>query len=216
LGAPTTTFVSPSVARSTPTSTDLAFARSQAAPSGYGLYPKTTLHAQKNAPPSASKKFQVKLLRDVANIGQAGDVIQVAPAFFNNKLRPTKLAVIISDEQVAKDKAGAQADAQEIKAKATELKEKIDAMTLCLSRKVGIDGQLFGGIGAKGIMAEMQSQIGDDFFSRKSVKITEIMDGNGKELKGDIKHTGKYEARIVLLKDISAKLSIDVGETCGV
>ena len=79
---------------------------------------------------AATKKVQVKLLKHVAGTGQAGEVVMVTPAFFNNKLRPTKSAKIISDEDVESERAEAEALAESTKATATELQEKISEMIL--------------------------------------------------------------------------------------
>lgn len=202
----------PSVARSTPAPTDISFARSQAVSSGYGLYPVTgsALYSKKAAGPATSKKVQVKLLKHVAGTGQAGDVINVTPAFFNNKLRPTKSAVMISDDEVEKQNADAEATAAETKAKATELQTKLSEITLTISRKAGPEGQLFGGLSPRGVVQELQKLIDDDFLNEKSVKIAEVTDSQGSKIRGDVKKTGSYSAKIVLTKDISAKFSITI------
>jgi large subunit ribosomal protein L9 len=203
----------PSVVRSAPAPTDITFARAQAVSSGYGMYPVTgsALYAKKAAgPASTSKKVQVKLLKHVAGTGQAGDVINVTPAFFNNKLRPTKSAVMISDDEVDKQNTEAEAAAAETKLKATELQTKLSEITLTISRKAGPEGQLFGGIGPRGVVQELQNLINDDFLDGKTVKIAELTDSTGSKIRGDIKHTGEFGAKIVLAKDISAKFSITI------
>lgn len=168
---------------------------------------------KKKAAPAAAKKIQVKMLKHVAGTGQAGQVVNVTPAFFNNKLRPTKSAVVISDEQVEQEEAAAAAEAKEKREKAEALKEKIAAITLTITRKAGPDGQLFGGIGPKVIVEELKSRIEDDYLSSKSVKITAVTDEDGKKMRGDIKHTGNFGATIALSKDISARLPIVVEDT---
>lgn len=160
----------------------------------------------------AKGKIQVKLLKHVAGTGQAGEVIMVTPAFFNNKLRPTKSALMITDEEVTREQTEAEKkEAAEVQA-AEELQAKISELTLKLSRKAGPDGQLFGGINMKMIVAEIQTALQDDidYLSHKGVKITELLDEDGKKLPGDIKHTGKFSSRISLRKDISAKFDIIV------
>ena len=152
----------------------------------------------------------MKLLKHVAGTGQAGDVIQVTPAFFNNKLRPTNSAAIISDEEVAKERAEGEEMEREINEKAKELQATLSETTLTLTRKAGPEGQLFGGIGPKVIMSELEKVNGSKFLSQKWVKISEILDENGKKMRGDIKHTGSFGARINLKKDISAKFAIEV------
>lgn len=187
-------------------------AQSAAVSTGYGLYPAstTTLYGKKKGQAAAPKKVQVKLLKHIAGTGQAGDVIQVTPAFFNNKLRPTKAAEVISDEEVEKERAESAAKQKEIDETAAELQEKVGQTTLVLSRKAGPDGQLFGGIGPKLIMSELQNVLESDYLKEKWVKVSEVLDENGKKIRGDIKHTGTFGARISLKKDVSAKVAIEV------
>ena len=178
------------------------------------LSPKTTaLFGKKKggATTSPSKsKVQVKLLKHVAGTGQAGEVVMVTPAFFNNKLRPTKSAQMISDEEVAREQSESEQQDKEATETAEALQAKISELTLKLTRKAGPDGQLFGGINAKMIITELQAKIGDeeDFLSQKGVKITELVDGDGKKIRGDLKHTGTFTSKISLRQDISAKFDI--------
>lgn len=164
---------------------------------------------QSNAPASKGK-VQVKLLKHIAGTGQAGQVIMVTPAFFNNKLRPTQSAKLISDDEVTKERIQAEGLQNEMKAKAEQLKEHISRLTLTLPRKSGPDGQLFGGINVKAIVSELESVVQDDYLKQKGVKVTEIYGEDGKKIRGDIKHTGQFFARIVLLKDVSVKFEIIV------
>ena len=179
----------------------------------YRITQTSSLYAKKkkNAPAS-TKKVQVKLLKHVAGTGQAGDVVQVTPAFFNNKLRPNKSAEIISDEQVEEERSQAEENDILRKAKASELQERLTDTTITIKRKAGPDGQLFGGIGAKIIMNEILAEIQDDFLEGKGVKVTEVLDGNGKKIRGDIKHIGDFGARVALLNGVSAKLAVAVRE----
>ncbi|CAJ1932607.1 unnamed protein product [Cylindrotheca closterium] len=209
----------------------LSFARSQMISGGYGLYPPTTTSTtmttskntaaaaststqlfakKKKVAPAAAKKIQVKMLKHVAGTGQAGEVVLVTPAFFNNKLRPQQAARMITDEEVAEETAEKQMKEDADRTKANELKETLDELELKLVRTAGPDGQLFGGVGPKVVMSELQSEIADDFLNNKWVKVTEVMDENGKKMRGDIKTVGEFGARINLLSGISAKIGIKV------
>jgi len=167
---------------------------------------------KKKAAPAAAKKIQVKMIKHVAGTGQAGEVVMVTPAFFNNKLRPTSSAIVISDEEVAKEQAEAAAAEKEMNDHAEVLKQQLEALTLKLSKKAGPNGQLFGAIGHKMILSEVANRINDDFLTQqRGVKITSMKDGtDGKKMRGDIKHTGEFEAKIALTKTTSAKLAIVV------
>lgn len=172
----------------------------------------TALFAAKKKAPAASKKIQVKMLKAVPGTGQKGDVVQVTPAFFNNKLRPTQSAEVISDEQVQEENAKRDAEASAAKAEAMALQEELQAEPLTLKRKAGPDGQLFGGIGAKVIMEELTSQFSShkDYLGRKNVKIVALADENNKKMRGDIKHTGDFGIEIALSKDIKANIKVSV------
>jgi large subunit ribosomal protein L9 len=175
------------------------------------------LRAAKRSGPSttttATKKIQVKLLKYVAGTGQPGDIVMVTPAFFQNKLRPSKSAELITDEQVEKQRAGAAAAEKELNESATLLQEKLSSseVTLTFVRKSGPGGHLFGGIGQKVIAEELKKQpIGSDFFSSRGVKIVCVVDSDGNKLPGDIKHTGEFTVSIALTKDVFAQLHIVV------
>lgn len=168
---------------------------------------ETALFAKKAA---KAKKIQVRLLKPVSGTGQKGDVVQVTPAFFQNKLRPTHLAEIITDQEVQEMESERAAAENEERQRASALKDELLEMTISIKRKVGPDGQLFGGIGPKVIMDELQNVVNDDFLKQKSVKITAIMDGDGKKMRDDIKHVGEFGVEIVLSKGISSEFNISV------
>jgi large subunit ribosomal protein L9 len=157
-------------------------------------------------------KVQVKLLKHVAGMGQAGEVVLVTPAFFNNKLRPTQSARVISDDEVAKEQSEAEQHEKEAIATAKTFQEKIEGLTLTLTKKAGPDGHLFGGINIKMIVTELQASLGDEkeYMTQKHVKISDLSGEDGTKIDGDIKHTGKFAAKIHLRKDVVAKFDIVV------
>lgn len=159
---------------------------------------------------AAGAKIQVKMLKYVAGTGIVGQVIQVTPAFYHNKLLPTKSAELISNEEMKLEQAQVAAEEKETREKANELKEKLSGITLQIKRTAGPDGHLFGGIGPKAIVDELKMMIVDDFLDQKGVKVMAITDEDGSKLRGDIKHTGKFSAGISLTKDISAKIEVVV------
>lgn len=179
---------------------------------GYGLCADSKLFAKKKTVAAAPKKVQVKLLKHIAGTGQAGEVIMVTPAFFNNKLRPTKSAEIISDEEVKKQKVEADARQAALNAAANGVVESLEDFVLSISRKCGPDGQLFGGIGPKVIMEELSKKMPNDLWSDKHVRVATVTDEEGNALKHDIKHLGMFSASISLTKDIVGKVAISIVE----
>ncbi|CAB9521131.1 Binds to the 23S rRNA (By similarity) [Seminavis robusta] len=161
---------------------------------------------------AATKKIQVKMLKDVPGTGQRGAVIMVTPAFFQNKLRPTKSAQIISDEEVAEEESEKAAAEAEEKAEAMAVKEWLEAQVLQIKRKAGPEGHLFGGIGGKVILRELQKSDPShaDFLKSKAVKVVAVTDENGKKMRQDIKILGDFGAQIALAKDIKGAIKISV------
>lgn len=193
-------------------------APTEAVATGYGLYKNgaisdTKLFAKKKkAAAAAPKKIQVKLLKHIAGTGQAGDVIMVTPPFFNNKLRPTKSAELITDEAVETEQAEKKAHDGEVNAAAKEIQTELEGFTLQIAKKAGPDGQLFGGIGPKILMEELNKQLPKDLWSEKGVKITAVKDEDGKKMKGDIKHTGTFTVDVSLTKEMSGNFDVSIDE----
>ena len=163
-------------------------------------------------------KVQVRLKHHIAGTGQAGDIIQVTPAFFNNKLRPQGLAEKISDEQKeAIEEAQEQEQAQTIAA-AEHLQETLgpesDFVLKFTDNKTGPDGKkLFGGVNAKKLMNALQREVQDDFWkTHKTVRIMEVIDeDSGDKVKSsDIKQTGEYLMKVQLTKELFVKIKVVV------
>lgn len=174
--------------------------------------PSTALFSKKkgSASPASAKKIQVKLLKHVAGTGQAGEVVKVTPAFFNNRLRPTSLAKLISEEELEQEQTANAVARLEQDRVAQTMKDRIEALSFCLKRKVGPNGQLFGGVGPKVIMDELYDAIPDDFLTQKTVKIATLTDEHGKKIQGDIKSVGLFKASITLTSDYSATLDLKI------
>lgn len=204
---------SPQVTTSSPAPTLVNQARIQAVARGYGTAPiPSALWAKKKKKqPAASKKIQVKMLKHVAGTGSAGDVVLVTPAFFNNKLRPTKSAVPISDDEVQEEESQKQAQIDANNEAATKIKEQLesDDYTLVITKKSGPDGQLFGAVNAKALMEELRKNVNDDYLTQKQVKVSNVTQ-DGKKFRGDIKHVGDYSVTLGLTKEISATFDVSV------
>jgi large subunit ribosomal protein L9 len=151
------------------------------------------------------------MLKYVAGTGSIGDVVSVTPAFFQNKLQPTKSAVPITDEEVEVEKANQRAKEEAMNAEASKIKEQLSDFTLELKRKAGPEGHLFGAVGPKVIIEELRNSIKDPYLDQKQVKVISVTE-DGKPLEHDIKHIGEFGVNLALTKDITAKFDISVQE----
>ncbi|OEU12836.1 hypothetical protein FRACYDRAFT_263069 [Fragilariopsis cylindrus CCMP1102] len=137
---------------------------------------------------SSVNKIQVKLLQHIAGTGQAGDVIMVNPIFFDNKLRPQKLARKINDDEVQNDIENKQENTKQCNQEATTIVQLLGTeessssskqYTLSfLDNQTGPDGlKLFGGIGPKKLLDALKLDCNEfDLYSKEHTKLVSIVD----------------------------------------
>jgi ribosomal protein L9 len=173
--------------------------------------------SQSSSSSAASSKMQVRLLHHIAGTGQAGEIILVTPAFYNNKLRPQHLAEPITDEQVQALQEKQNAQQQATLQSATRLQEQLcpesGFVLKFTDNKTGPDGKrLFGGISTKKLLQQLQSHVDDPYLREKQVKVVEVVvqTESGKKLQGDIKETGEYIMKLQLTKDIPVNIQVVV------
>lgn len=165
---------------------------------------------------SKSGKLQVLMLEHVEGTGKIGDVVMVAPAFFENSLRRTKSARPVTDEEVAEMRETSAAERKEKTDSARTVADEIASLeAVSFRRKAGPDGHLFGGIKTKDILGEIKTLLGKGTTTKtlegKQVKVVKIEDSEGNSLKqGPIKRTGDFQATISILDDINADVTITV------
>jgi large subunit ribosomal protein L9 len=175
----------------------------------YVARPETRLYnKRKKVAPVATKKIQIKMLKYVEGTGHVGEVVMVTPAYYNNKLRPTSSAIVISDEEIEREKSEAEAIEKEINERVEAVKEKLNDFTMILRQKAGPNGHLFGAISQKNILSELNELIKDDFLQHKGVKISGLVDADGKKMQTDIKNVGEYEATLSLTKNKTIKFKV--------
>ncbi len=145
--------------------------------------------------------MEVILKKDVKGTGKAGDIVKVSDGFARNRLIPSGDAVEATEankkmmerqnakrlEQLAQDKADAEA-----------LAAKLSKDQIILKTKVGEGGRLFGSITSMDIADAIKEQTGEEIDKRKVV------------LDKPIKETGVFDVEVKLFTDVSAKVEIKV------
>lgn len=147
--------------------------------------------------------MKVILLKDVKNIGQEGQVIDVADGYGRNFLIPRGLAKVATEGSLTnlkhqKDVAKKKAD-QKLKA-AMEMKAKLEANPLEIKVKAGEAGRLFGSV-TSGDIADVLKQKTQCSIDKRKI-----------ELKENIKMLGVHSVTIKLHRDITATLKVKVVE----
>lgn len=141
--------------------------------------------------------MKIVLIRDIDNLGQEGDVKEVANGYARNFLIPRGLAVLATNQAITRaakirDERAKRAE-QELKATQV-LAKKLDGQEIEIEAKAE-DGRLFGSVGALKISQTLK-QAG--FVVKKSqVKLTK-----------PFKEIGEYEVDLDLAHGLEAKIRV--------
>lgn len=143
--------------------------------------------------------MKIILLQDVKNLGNKGDVKDVAEGYAQNFLLPKKMAEIATEtiiklvqNQKAKDKKIEIEKIVELRALANKLKNK--KITILAKEK---DGKLFGSVTAKNIQEALQEE-------GLNISLDSII------IKEAIKKIGSFEIEIGLAEEVETKIIIEV------
>ena len=147
------------------------------------------------------KIMQVILKKDVQNLGEAGDLINVKDGYARNFLLPQKVAEVATDgamknreQNLARIKAKQEKLHQQALEKAKEI-EKIASLEL--SAKAGESGKLFGTITSKKLSEELAA---------KGIEV----DKKNITVNAPINKVGEYTMLIKLTSKVKTELAIVV------
>lgn len=144
--------------------------------------------------------MQVILKKDVLNLGEAGDLINVKDGYARNFLLPQKIAEIATagalknrEQNLARIKA----KQEKLHQQALENAEKIQAVgSIELAAKAGETGKLFGTITTKKLAEELLAKSGIE-VDRKNIS-----------LNAPINKVGEYKMLIKLTSKVKTELAV--------
>ncbi len=141
------------------------------------------------------------LKQSVANLGEAGAVVDVKPGYGRNYLVPQGLAYVASAENIQRLEAE-QVRAQEKRRRdlleAGRRAAQVEALGLTFTERAGEDGKLFGSVTAANV-AEAANASGDlDFELDKKLVI----------LEEPLKELGSFEVPVRLHADVEVSISV--------
>lgn len=146
--------------------------------------------------------MQVILKKDVQNLGEAGDLVNVKDGYARNFLLPQNVAEVATDgalQNREQNLARIKAKQEKLHKDALEIAEKIEKFgELKLSAKAGESGKLFGTITTKKLAEELQAQSGIE-VDRKNVT-----------LNAPINKVGDYTMLIKLTSKVKTELKVVV------
>ncbi len=141
------------------------------------------------------------LTREVAGLGTAGDIVEVADGYGRNFLVPRGAAILWSkgaEKQIVQIKRAQ--DSREIRDRghAQEIKAQLESLSVSLSARAGKDGRLFGSITPADVAAAVKDA-GGPLLDRKRI-----------QLDGHIKSTGTHTVVVDLHPDVVASIPVEV------
>ena len=145
--------------------------------------------------------MKVMLIKDVQNVGSAGDIKDVADGYGRNFLIPRRLAVLAGKgaetearrlrDAVTKREAKERDEAQ-------ELADTIDDKTVVVRLRVGTEDKVFGAITNEDIAVALKQQQQVEVDRRKI------------ELREPIKQLGEHVVPLRLHRDVEANINLIV------
>lgn len=145
--------------------------------------------------------MEVIFVTDVKGQGKAGEKKNISDGYAKNFLIPKGFAVEATAANLNDLKGKKQSEAykkeQEL-AHATQLKEKLETISVTLKTKAGDNGKLFGSITSKDISAELSKQHSISIDKKKIV----LPDG--------IKEVGTFNVDVKLYPSVAGKIKVVV------
>ena len=145
--------------------------------------------------------MKVILNKDLATLGEEGDVKDVAKGYARNYLFPRGIALPLTSKTVKMfeaRKAEIDARKEQKRQDALGLKEKLENAEIVISMSAGATGKLYGAVTSQTIADEL-AKLGFH-IERKRIDI----------VSGGIKNVGKYKAAVKLYENQSAEIQITV------
>ncbi len=145
--------------------------------------------------------MKVVLIKDVANLGSAGEVKDVADGYARNYLMPKGFAVLATKGTIkqAQERAEAQ-QRRDLRARtdAEALAQRINGQTLRFTVKVGELDRLYGSITNVDVAEKLASQLGTEIDRRRV------------ELGDPIKRAGVYSVVVNLGHGLEPRINVVV------
>lgn len=142
--------------------------------------------------------MHVILKTDVPQLGSAGDVVEVKPGFGANFLIPKGMAVLATARnktQLEHARRAIEARIARQRRDAEDTAERLNGVSVTLTRLVGDDDKIFGSVTPKDIA---------DALADEGIEI----DRRRIQLEGPLKTLGVYEVPVRLHRDVTAQIKV--------
>ena len=142
--------------------------------------------------------MQVILMKEMENLGDVGDVVDVKPGYARNYLVPRGFAIRATKSNLARieeEREHLVAAAEREIEKATELASEIEGQSLNFPVRAGEEGKLFGSVSSSDIA---------DALAEKGIEV----DRRTVQLAEPIKQLGTYKVPIRLSAEVQPEVTV--------
>jgi large subunit ribosomal protein L9 len=146
---------------------------------------------------------QAVLLKDVEDLGEAGDAVDVSPGYLRNYLVPRKLAqpaTAASLEEVRRRRERAEAQEAQAAERADETAALLGKTVLTITHRAGEDGKLFGSV--------TSAEIADAIQAARGLKV----DRRKIRLEEPIRETGTFMVEVEVGGGVTTSVKTIVAE----
>ena len=144
--------------------------------------------------------MKVILTKDLDNLGRAGALVDVKTGYGRNYLLPRNLAVLATAKNIRQldhQKSGILARAAKERQNMTAMAQKLSAIEVKFTRKVGEQNKLFGSVTSKDVHEQLAAQ--GYQIERRQVHLPE-----------PLKEVGTHEVEVKLHPEVTAKVKVTV------
>ena len=151
--------------------------------------------------------MKIILIQDVPNLGEEGDICEVANGYGRNYLLPKKFAVLFSKQNnaiIESRREAIEKRKEDKRVAAQGLKERLESEEISITMPAGESGKLFGSV-TNATIAEYLEKKGIE-VERKRIEVPSH----------NIKLTGNYEVKVKLYDQQTAIVKLEIkGENQG-
>jgi len=144
--------------------------------------------------------MKVILKEDVDNLGNIGDIVNVANGYARNFLIPRNLGVEANPRNIKQFehvKRIVGIKAEKLRKEKMDIADKLKAVKLTVKAKAGEEGKLFGSVTSMDVQQELAGQ-GFEIDKKKIV------------IEPPIKRLGEYDVKVKLHSDVVADIKVEV------
>jgi large subunit ribosomal protein L9 len=144
--------------------------------------------------------MKVILLKDVTNLGDSGDIKEVADGYARNYLLPRKFVLIANDKSkkiMDHQKKIIKIKKEKRKKLSEKAAEVLTGVSVTIKVQVGEEGKLFGSVTSMDIAKKLKEQ-GHEIDKRKII------------LDSPLKNVGEYDVPVKLDEGLTAKIKVIV------